>query len=245
MKTAEACILLLQERFGAERVILFGSLAGQGIWHERSDIDLAVEGVDAEVFLKAYSACRELLPPGLELDLIPLEQAYSELKARILGEAKMPDEPISALKALVEDELAALRRVAEEMEEVLAGRAQPPTRTELRAIAGILHEFYNGVERILERIAVGIGEGLPQGSHWHTDLLAQIAIAQEGKRSAVIDELLYACLKDYLDFRHFIRHAYGYTLEWNQLHWKAEHLAETLAMFHDQIHAFFTLGVRD
>lgn len=153
MKTAEACIRLLQERFGARRVILFGSLAGQGIW--------------------------------------------------------------------------------------LAGRAQPPTRTELRAIAGILHEFYNGVERILERIALGIGEGLPRGGHWHADLLAQMAIAREGKRSAVIDELLYARLKDYLDFRHFIRHAYGYTLQWNQIHWKAEHLAETLVMFYDQIHAFF------
>ncbi len=239
VKPAEACCHLLKQRFGARRVIVFGSLAGQGRWHERSDIDLAVEGVVTEELLAAYSACRDLLPPGLELDLIPLEQAYPEVKARILGEVKMPEDPIAALQALVEDELVALRRVVEEMEEVLAGRKQAPTRIELRAMGSLLHEFYNGVERIFERIVVGMGEGLPQGSAWHTDLLAQMATAREGRRPVVIDEPLRARLKDYLDFRHFFRHAYGYTLEWSHLRWKAEHLADTFAMLSDQLHAFF------
>ncbi|MBI1878981.1 MAG: nucleotidyltransferase domain-containing protein [Chloroflexi bacterium] len=45
LQAAEACIALLKNRFGARRVILFGSLAGQGVWHNQSDIDLAVEGV--------------------------------------------------------------------------------------------------------------------------------------------------------------------------------------------------------
>lgn len=239
LKRAEACARLLEERFGARRVVLFGSLAGRGVWHERSDIDLAVEGVAPEEFLVAYSACREMLSPGLELDLVPLERVYPELKARILGEVEMPDDPIAALRALVEDELTALRRVVEEAEEILAGRPEPPTRVELRAMAGILHEFYNGVERIFERIAVGMGEGLPQGSNWHTDLLAQMASTPEGRPLAMIDQPLRARLKDYLDFRHFFRHAYGYTLEWNQLRWKVEHLPETFATLGDQLHAFF------
>ena len=237
-KTAEACVRLLQERFGARRVILFGSLAVGGIWHERSDIDLAVEGVAPEEFLAAYSACRDVLPPGLEIDLIPLERAYPELRARILGEVKMPEDPIAALKALVEDELVALKRVVEEMEELLARKTEPPTRVELRATASLLHEFYNGVERIFERVAVGMGEGIPQGSLWHADLLAQMARAPVGKRPAVIDEPLRARLKEYLDFRHFFRHAYGYTLEWSHLRWKAEHLAETFALLRAQLHAF-------
>jgi hypothetical protein len=33
--------------------------------------------------------------------------------------------------------------------------------------ASILHEFYNGLERIFERIAIGLGEGLPRGARWH------------------------------------------------------------------------------
>jgi predicted nucleotidyltransferase len=239
LEAARACMQLLKERFGARRVILFGSIAGQSPWHERSDIDLAVEGLLPSDLFTAYTACRELLPGGVELDLVPLEQASPELRARILGEMNMPDDPVLALQGLVEDELVALGRVAQEMDELLASCPQPPTRTELRAVASMLHEFYNGVERMFERIAVGLMEGVPQGSNWHDDLLAQMATAREGARPTVIDEPLRACLKDYLDFRHFFRHAYGYTLEWSQLRWKAESLSETLRMLRDQVRRFF------
>jgi predicted nucleotidyltransferase len=239
LQAAEACIAMLKNRFGARRVILFGSLAGQGVWHNQSDIDLAVEGIAPADFFKAYSACDKLLPPGIELDLVPLEDAYPELRARILREVQMPDDPILALKSMVEDELIALDRVAQEMTETLAACAQPPTRLELRAIATMLHEFYNGVERIFERIAVSLGEGLPRGSYWHVDLLAQIATAQTETRPAVIDEPLRARLQEYLEFRHFFRHAYGYTLEWNRLRWQAEQMGETLRLLREQLQTFF------
>ena len=239
LAAAQTCARLLRERFGARRVILFGSAARPDTWHADSDIDVAVEGLAPDRFFAAYSACRDLLPHGMELDLVPLEQAYPELRARILGEVEMPDNPVQALKALVEDELIALDRLAQEMGDLLAERGQRPTRTDLRAMASMLHEFYNGVERILERLAVGFGEGLPQGSQWHSDLLPQMATAREEKRRAVIDEPLRARLKDYLDFRRFYRHAYGYTLEWNQLRWKVEMLSDTLTLLRDQLHAFF------
>ena len=80
---------------------------------------------------------------------------------------------------------------------------------------------------------------MPQGSYWHADLLAQMATAREPGRPAVIDEPLRARLQDYLDFRHFFRHAYGYTLAWSQLRWKAERLSTTLMMFHEQVRLFF------
>ena len=239
LEAARACMQLLRERFGVRRVILFGSVAGQTPWHERSDIDLAVEGLAPSELLTAYTACRDLLPRDVELDLVPLEQASPELRARILGEMNMPDDPVLALQGLVEDELVALGRVAQEMDEVLASCAKPPTRTELRAVASMLHEFYNDVERMFERMAVGLGEGVPQGSNWHVDLLAQMATTREEARPAVIDEALRARLKDYLDFRHFFRHAYGYTLEWSQLRWKAESLSEMLRMLRDQVRRFF------
>lgn len=239
LKAVEDCVRLLKERFGVERVILFGSAAGWGVWHGRSDIDLAVEGLAPERFFSAYAACHDVLPRGLELDLVPLERAYPEMRARILGEVHRPDDPILAIRALVEDELTALERITQEMADLLAERAEPPTRTQLRAMASILHEFYNGVERIFERLATGLGEGMPQRAYWHADLLAQMAAAQQGKRPAVVDEPLRARLKDYLEFRHFFRHAYGYTLAWDQLRWKVESLADTFKLLHEQLRAFF------
>jgi hypothetical protein len=47
-------------------------------------------------------------------------------------------------------------------------------------------------------------------------------------------------LEEYLRFRHFFRHAYGYTLEWDQLRWLAESLGETFAQLREQIGDFFT-----
>ena len=106
-------------------------------------------------------------------------------------------------------------------------------------MAAYLHQFYTGVESILERIAVGLGEGLPRGEYWHVDLLNQMAEERAGERPAVIDEPLRARLKGYLDFRHFFRHAYGYTLLWSQMCWKAENLSDTLTMLRDQLRVFF------
>lgn len=230
---------LLKSRFGARRVILFGSLAGQGVWHSQSDIDVAVEGLSPADFFKAYSACSDLLPRGMELDLIPLEDVYPELRARILGEVEMPEDPILALKSLVEDELIALDRVAQQMIKLLKECAQPPSWVELYAFAGLLQEFYNGAERIFERIAVTLVEGLPQSKSWHTDLLIQMATPRSDARPAVIDEPLRARLEEYLKFRHFFRHAYRHTLEWSRMHWLTEQLDETLQMLREQLRVFF------
>ena len=58
LQAADACIALLKNCFGARRVILFGSLAGQGVWHSQSDIDLAVEGVAPADFFKGLFGLR-------------------------------------------------------------------------------------------------------------------------------------------------------------------------------------------
>lgn len=238
LAAARQCIDLLKRRFGATRVILFGSLAGQGVWHSDSDIDLAVEGIPPADFFRAYNACDALLPPGLQLDLVPLEDTYPEMRARILGEVEMPDDPLLVLKGLVEDELTALERVERQMESLLADVDEAPTWVELYAIAGMSHEFYNGIERIFERIVVTLGEGLPKGSAWHVDLLDQVAIPTE-TRPVIIGSPLQDRLTEYLKFRHFFRHAYGHTLEWDRLRWQAEEMSETLRLLIEQLMAFF------
>ncbi len=111
LTVAAACTRLLQAEFGSKRAIVFGSLAGQGPWHDRSDIDIAVEGLPPEEFFRAYSACCDLLPPDLNLDLVPLEDVYPEMRSRILQEVEVPEDPILSLKGLVEDELIALSRI--------------------------------------------------------------------------------------------------------------------------------------
>ena len=49
---ATRCAQILQDRFRARRVIPFGSVVGQGMWHPGSDLDLAVEGIPPEQFFQ-------------------------------------------------------------------------------------------------------------------------------------------------------------------------------------------------
>src|SRR5215510_10722002 len=116
---AARCATVLRQRFGAKRVIPFGSVVGDGIWHPGSDLDLTVEGMAPEQFFRAWAALRAILPPGLEVDLVDLEHAGEALRARILGEQTMSEDPILTLKALIEDELVALRHTVQAVQEGL------------------------------------------------------------------------------------------------------------------------------
>ncbi|MBI4702236.1 MAG: nucleotidyltransferase domain-containing protein [Deltaproteobacteria bacterium] len=77
----DAVVSLLVERFGARRVILFGSLADGG-WSEASDVDLAVEGLAGDWF-EAWDAAEQALGPDWRLDLVPVEQARPALRQSI------------------------------------------------------------------------------------------------------------------------------------------------------------------
>jgi predicted nucleotidyltransferase len=235
---ATRCAQILRDRFKASRVIPFGSVVGHGTWHLGSDLDLAVEGIPSEQFFQAWTALRELLPPGLDVDLVDLEQAGEALRARILGEKTMSDEPIRALKELVEDELAALGHIVQAVQEGLGPLEETPSQFALNALASYLHRFYTGCERMLGRIAITVDGSLPSGAFSHANLLAQMARELPGIRPAVLHETLWLRLQDYLAFRHFFRHAYGYRLEWAKLRPSVTGMSATLTDVRGQLTAF-------
>jgi predicted nucleotidyltransferase len=127
LEVAQTCTNILIKKFGAKKVILFGSLAGQTPWHDRSDIDLAVEGLPEGTFFRAYSVCR---------DLLPLDRSF------------------------------------------------------------------------------------PTGECSHLDWLEQMAENIPQVRTALINPQQYLIFKDYLNFCHFFRHAYGYKLRWQEIRLK-------------------------
>ena len=239
-RLADRCAELLRKRFGAQRVVLLGSAAGDAPWHNRSDLDLAVEGLRPERYLEALTACYELLPPGLELDLIPLESAWPELRARIEGEVKMPTEPLEALRFEIENELRNLERLVERSNQFLARAPAEPDEVQVQGEAKYLHDFYNGVERIFERIAVRLDGDLPEGPNWHTLLLKRMGQPFGSVRPAVIDYPLEKKLAEYLRFRHLFRHTYGYDLEWQRVRGLGEALPDLFEALKAQLSDFLT-----
>ena len=86
LSAAQRCAHLLYENYGVRKVYLFGSLNEPERFHDRSDIDLVVDGLPPNLYFKAVAELWRLLPPGMELDLIPFEDAYSNLRERVVEE---------------------------------------------------------------------------------------------------------------------------------------------------------------
>lgn len=72
---------MLKEKYGAKRVLLFGSLAHQAWYHDKSDIDLAAEGLGNDYF-KAWGDAEQIVD-GRKIDLIDMEWASDSLRSAI------------------------------------------------------------------------------------------------------------------------------------------------------------------
>jgi len=82
---------------------------------------------------------------------------------------------------------------------------------ELSAMAAFLHNIYNGIENILKQVLKIKDIKLPKSETWHKDLLnASVSLG-------IISERLSDELFEYLTFRHFFVHAYGFMLDEAQL----------------------------
>ena len=85
---ASKCVELLKDEYHINRVFLIGSLVTGNI-HERSDIDLVVEGLPARYYIKALTDLWDLLPDDVELNLIPYENAFASLKDKTIAEGEV------------------------------------------------------------------------------------------------------------------------------------------------------------
>ena len=238
-RLAEECARVLMEQFGARRVIPFGSVTGASPWHSHSDLDLAVEGLDPKLYFKAWGALDRLLPPdlGIEIDLIDLADTPPELRAQILGEVKMPTENHAALKFEIEAELKNLQRVVDKVVHYLP-RTGEEDEPEQVMIAKYLHDFYNGVESIFERITIRLEGELPGGERWHIALLDRMTQALPDVRPAVIEPQLHKLLVEFLKFRHRIRHVYSYDLDWSRVKERAIELERVMQQLREALEKF-------
>jgi len=122
------------------------------------------------------------------------------------------ENPYLALKARLEDELVGLERVAQGLEAALERVEAGPDEFATRAWASYVDDFYKGCERICERVAIALDDGLPQGEGWHRILLGQMGEPGGGGRPPLFSGSLLLELDEYRRFRHRVRHLYGY--EW-------------------------------
>jgi len=91
---------------------------------------------------------------------------------------------------------------------------QEPDFIELNAAGAILHSYYNGLENIFLLIRKNIDKTVLSSERWHSELLKSMFAATKARRP-LFEKKLYDQLVDYMGFRHFFRHTYGYHLRWD------------------------------
>jgi predicted nucleotidyltransferase len=84
---ARKAVKILKVEFGVEKVMVFGSLLHPALFHERSDVDLAVWGLSGRVYYRAVSVLLDI-EPSISVDLIAFEDARPALQAVILREGR-------------------------------------------------------------------------------------------------------------------------------------------------------------
>lgn len=81
-EVARKAATILKERFGATRVLVFGSLAHGAWFTPRSDIDLLADGIPAEKFFHA-EADVEAVATGYKVDLVDSRECSPELLEQV------------------------------------------------------------------------------------------------------------------------------------------------------------------
>ena len=87
-KLANKCAKLLKDKYQVNKVFIIGSLVSGDV-HEKSDIDLVVEGLPDRLYIKALTDLWDLLPAGVELNLIPYENAFASLREKTIAEGEV------------------------------------------------------------------------------------------------------------------------------------------------------------
>jgi hypothetical protein len=95
-------------------------------------------------------------------------------------------------------------------------KTKEPDFVEASATGSFLQSFYNGIESIIMLIFKNIGESIPNDLHWHKKLLEKTFVPNE-KRTVLFQNEYREKLFEYLSFRHYFRHSYGYEINWRRL----------------------------
>ncbi len=103
---------------------------------------------------------------------------------------------------------------------------------ELAAIGTFLHNIYNGIENILKQVLNVKDVDIPKSDTWHKELL-DLSISIR-----IISESLSDRLYEYLTFRHFFIHAYGFMLDEAQLKDLANNIPDIWSQFIVEIENF-------
>ena len=128
----------------------------------------------------------------------------------------MDSEKLVIFKVDLQAQLNLIKQVDERLKE-RANNVQSKDPILLESIAYQIHNLYSAIEDLLKLIADYFENNIGNSSQWHSLLLQRMTIIVPQVRPAVLSSETYTLLNALRGFRHFFRHAYGATIEYEQL----------------------------
>lgn len=143
-----------------------------------------------------------------------------------------------AVAGRIRRELRELTQVVERTTRIWQQAGRSADDYHVDATAFNLHSFYAGLEHVFEIIADGIDRANPTGSHWHQELLHQMASEIPSVRPAVLSSDVHNELERYRGFRHVVRHVYTFNLDPQQIEALVMHLQPTMERISRELSEF-------
>ena len=134
------------------------------------------------------------------------------------------------LKKKVEAEFQNIKRILEELEKV-----KDKEEKDLVVIVGIgayIQNIYSGMENIIKQILIDLEVTIPNSPTWHKDLL-NLACKHQIISQDMIEEI-----GQYLLFRHYFMHSYGFLIEEEKLSPLMNNISKLFLDFKENIETF-------
>lgn len=194
---------------------LFGSLV-KDTFHPRSDIDIAVSGLDFIECDRLSEKLGELSSFRVDVRDLDGTPEFREL-VEFYGE-RLDDIPdrFRTMGKEIEADLAAVGRMMENLADARTRLPADPTEENLSHVGYLMHGIYTGWESAFHRIAVAFENQLDPGE-WQAQLLRRMTLDIPTIRPAVIDQDMFEHLAALRSFRDIFRYSYGVRLRWRKM----------------------------
>ncbi len=152
----------------------------------------------------------------------------------------MSDGRLERLISLLERDLGILESLVARMDVVVRERPWPVESPFLYVVAVTLDHYYSAFEAMAERVVRAFEGPVERSERWHRDLLEAVSVELREIRPSLVHGKATVRLRRLLEFRHFMRHAYGVPLDPDKLSDLIDSLLELHPMLREQLEMFVT-----
>jgi hypothetical protein len=144
---------------------------------------------------------------------------------------------LNILQAELEAQLAKIDQVYAELEDRTAQMSSEADAL-IESTGYQIHNLYNAVEDLLKIVAAAFENSIADLSRWHTELLDRMTLDVKSVRPQLISMECAAPLHELRAFRHFFRHAYGVSIDYDRVRKNVEKARQIRPLLRRDIDAF-------